>query len=1117
MEIKAVPAVKKYFDALEKRAMAQYAMAVQARKKGKDLSLEVECPPTVDLADRTENIIGPPGVGKRYRELYAEFKGDRTRAIFRLFKEIIEGEIGDIPNEEKRLEQAVKTCLVLVTEGVVVAPLDGVPKVLISKNPDGSRYVDIYFAGPIRAAGGTATVFPLILGDYARQLMGLDRYRPTMDEIERYVEEINIYDEIITRQFKLKDDEVRKIVQGCPVCVNGEPTEEREVTTYKDLGRIPSNRIRGGMCLVISEGVGLKAMKIMSLAKMLGLNWDWLESIIKVSKGSTGNEKEVQPNFSYLSRIAAGRPIFSYPSVYGGFRLRYGRARNTCIMGKGVHPATMHILDDFVAVGTQAKMERPGKSAEFFPVDSIEGPIVKLIGGEVRKISSAEEALKVRASVEKILFLGDCLIALGDFRKTAHPLMPAGYCEEWWKLELQKEAKGNMLGEFDVGGFMKAPNLIDENTALELALRFNVPLHPKYLHYYTALNSEEAAHLVKEVRRAQKTFEGTEITELLLEKKPETKEMLEKIGLPHKVKQGKIVVEMDCAYSFFKTFGGTSQDEPNTEAGVIGMLCALSGMKIMDKAGTFIGCRMGRPEAAKPRKMAGDPHTLFPIGEYSGNTRSINKAAEKFQNIEVEIAEFSNPANGKVECQPFSMETGKRNILSRNQKDNSVKFSKRKINIEELLFHGARSLNMNVPVLVKGVKGLINSDKLPEPIEKGILRAHHDLHIFRDGTIRFELLNAPLTHFKPAEIGLGIEKARELGYTHDFEGRELVSTGQICEIFPQDIIPNETAGDFYLRVTKFVDDELERFYGLGKYYNFTSKDNLIGELFLGLAPHTSAGVMCRIIGFTKARVNFAHPYFHLAKRRNADGDQDSIMLLMDVLLNFSQKYLPSSRGGRMDAPLVFSIAINPTEIDDEVYDVETCREYPLELYEKSLSLSEPEIDSIPIIKKKLGKEGQYTGFGYTHETSIFDAGPKKSTYVELQSMEDKMNAQAALQGKIRAVDQKDALERVLASHFLPDIIGNTRSFSRQVFRCSKCNAKYRRVPLTGKCAKCNEETLILTIAQGSVRKYLNIAKNMISTYQLSPYLKQRIDLIEKEIDSVFMNEKVQQKSLFEYV
>ena len=1130
---KTDPATAKYFAALGKKVDLFYNAAKRAKAKGKDISTDVECPPTLDLADRTENIIGPIGVAQWYRKLYEEYKGDRNRAIFRLFRDIIEGSLGNIEDAEKRLEQAVKTCLVLVTEGVVVAPLDGVPKVMISKNPDGSRYVDIYFAGPIRAAGGTATVFPLILGDYARQLMGLDRYKPTDDEIERYVEEINLYDEIITRQYKLKDDEVRKIIKGCPVCVNGEPTEEREVVNHKDLERIPTNRVRGGMCLVISEGVGLKAMKIMTLAKMLGLNWNWLEDIIKIGKGSSGKDKEVKPNYTYLSRIAAGRPIFSYPSYFGGLRLRYGRARNTCVMAKGLHPATMYMLDDFLAVGTQTKIERPGKSAEMFPVDTIEGPIVKLLSGEVRRVGCAKDAKALRHEVKEILFLGDVLITLGDFRKTAHPLMPAGYCEEWWKLELQKACAGNdAAGQFDIHAISSRPELVDQNTAIELSMATGVPLHPKYLHYYKALSGDECITLVRAVRSCQTRFSGSEIEGLLIEESGNIKAVLEKCGVPHRIESGRISIAREFAYSFFKTFGGASEITPDPSKDVFEMLSQVSGIKIKDKAGTFIGCRMGRPEAAKPRKMVGDPMVLFPIGTAGGNIRSINKAAEIAGFVETDIAYFINPQTKQIEEQPYSFASGLPNEFARKCRKcgkfskaekcggcggETESYSKRKVDLRKLLQDASKDLHVNAPQLVKGVKGLINSEKLPEPLAKGILRARHDLHIFRDATIRYELLNAPLTHFKPSEISLSVEKARELGYTTDYEGRELVDPEQICELFVQDMVVNDGAGDFFLRVSQFVDEELERFYGLPKIYNHRSKDDLIGELFLGLAPHTSAAVVGRIIGYSKARVNFAHPYFHLAKRRNCDGDQDSIMLLMDALLNFSRHYLPSSRGGRMDAPLVFTVNINPQEIDDEVYEVETCSEYPLELYEKSLQLADPEVEGIAIIKKKIGKADQSRGFGFTHHTSLFDEGPKASSYVTFKSMEEKIRAQALVQGKIRAVEHKDALERVLVSHFLPDIIGNARSFSRQVIRCSKCNEKFRRVPLTGRCTKCGEETLILTIAEGSVKKYLKIAKRLIAEHHLSSYLSQRIDLIEKEIESVFTSGKEKQKSLFEYV
>ena len=75
----------------------------------------------------------------------------------------------------------------------------------------------------------------------------------------------------------------------------------------------------------------------------------------------------------------------------------------------------------------------------------------------------------------------------------------------------------------------------------------------------------------------------------------------------------------------------------------------------------------------------------------------------------------------------------------------------------------------------------------------------------------------------------------------------------------------------------------------------------------------------------------------------------------------------------------------------------------------------------------------------------------------------------------------------------------------------------RRIPLNAKCTRCGQEKIVLTIAQASVSKYLEIAKKFILEYQLSDYLRQRIELAEEEIASVFQSPKKEQKSLFEYV
>jgi DNA polymerase II large subunit len=82
-------------------------------------------------------------------------------------------------------------------------------------------------------------------------------------------------------------------------------------------------------------------------------------------------------------------------------------------------------------------------------------------------------------------------------------------------------------------------------------------------------------------------------------------------------------------------------------------------------------------------------------------------------------------------------------------------------------------------------------------------------------------------------------------------------------------------------------------------------------------------------------------------------------------------------------------------------------------------------------------------------------------------------------------------------------------------RCVKCNAKYRRIPLSGQCT-CGGK-LILTIAEGSIKKYIEITRKIINDYKLQEYLLQRVNLAEEEINDLFFNkEDKDQKKLLDF-
>jgi DNA polymerase II large subunit len=315
------------------------------------------------------------------------------------------------------------------------------------------------------------------------------------------------------------------------------------------------------------------------------------------------------------------------------------------------------------------------------------------------------------------------------------------------------------------------------------------------------------------------------------------------------------------------------------------------------------------------------------------------------------------------------------------------------------------------------------------------------------------------------------------------------------------------------RISKFIDDLLVRFYKLKPFYNIKEKKDIIGHLVIGLAPHISAGIVGRIIGFSRTQGMLAHTLFHAAMRRDADGDEACVMLLMDALLNFSRKFLPDSRGAKtMDSPLVLIPRVIPKEVDDMAHRFDVAWHYPLEFYEAALECKQPSNVSIELLGDRLGKPSQYENIGFTHEVNNINEGVTFSAYKRLPSMEEKMKGQMILAKRIRAVDTVDVAALVIEKHLLKDIKGNLRKFSTQQFRCIKCNKKFRRPLLIGKCDECNGRNLF-TVSEGAIIKYLGPAMSLAESYVVSPYLQQTLLLTRNRVEEVFGKEEDRQEGL----
>ena len=1680
------PADERYFERIEDRLDEAFDHAKRAKSRGADPKPEVEIPVARDMADRVENILGIDGVAERVREL--DGRMSREEAALALVTDFVEGTVGDYESDAGKIEGAVRTAVALLTEGVVAAPIEGIDRVELLENDDGSRFVNVYYAGPIRSAGGTAQALSVLVADYARSLLGIEEFRPRDDEIERYAEEVGLYDSETGLQYTPKDKETKFIAEHMPIMLDGEATGDEEVSGFRDLERIDTNAARGGMCLVLAEGIALKAPKIQRYTRDLDeVAWPWLQDLIDGTIGSDGgddasetegaedradgdgaSEEEaeagpprVDPSGKYLRDLIAGRPVFGHPSESGGFRLRYGRARNHGFATAGVHPATMHLVDDFLATGTQIKTERPGKAAGVVPVDTIEGPTVRLANGEVRRIDDPAEALEVRNGVEAILDLGEYLVNYGEFVENNHPLAPASYTVEWWEQEFEATAADVQALRDDPRVDLAAPTAAE---AIEWATEFDCPLHPVYTYMWhdvsvDAVETLAAAVADGEPRVAEsdggygairpRDDEG-DADVLVVERSEPLRRTLETLLVEHVASEEGIRIpdwrplarslgissDLDRAWTAADLSAAAREYDDGDNA--IRAVNEVAPFTVRERAPTRIGNRMGRPEKSERRDLSPAVHTLYPIGEAGGSQRDVGAAATARTDegrgvVDVQVGRRACPDCGTdthrtrcpdcrahtepvYECDSCEQliepdESGRVHCERCDREVTSVE--RRRLNVGDRYHEALETVGEREAAfeILKGVKGLTSANKTPEPMEKGVLRAKHDVSAFKDGTVRYDMTDLPVTAVRPEELDVTADDFRELGYETDIDGDPLRFDDQLVELKVQDIVLSDGAAQHLLQTADFVDDLLTEFYDLPAFYEVDERDDLIGELVFGMAPHTSAAVVGRVVGFTSAAVGYAHPYFHAAKRRNCfhpetkvwyrdedgawhherierlveerldpataerddfgtlvqeldgdvhvpsindegeqvlkpveavskhrapdhlvgletrggreltvtpdhevhvfddgitskracevtesdslvvptrmdvsgsatrfdlleefldsddvpneslmlkgldkgelydlfaetleadwdgqfyplkstaeylgltkkalsnyiyrnsvpaslvvellgsadavvervpddialgmkrdtvevdrfvdldeefatllgyytaegfareqstpkgtihqttisgvetearnffvdafdsalgvdayrendekvtasgrlprafvasvldcgvssedkrvpdcifdapddivaaylggyfsgdgtvdkntltvsattisrelkedllalltrlgitarvdtvdpvplvekfpefydtddsmsaetfvlnvtssdavrfaekvelhlsrkqerlethieeieprgrrvfdggsgeyavdevtdvscaeadvdhtycltvadthsliangtsqkqcDGDEDCVMLLMDGLLNFSREFLPDQRGGRMDAPLVMSSRIDPTEIDDEAHNMDVVREYPKEFYEATREMADPEAVDVEIAEASLGTDGEYHGFDHTHDTTDIALGPDLSAYKTLGSMMEKMDAQLNLARKLRAVDETDVAERVIEYHFLPDLIGNLRAFSRQETRCLDCGESYRRMPLSGECRVCGGR-VNLTVHEGSVNKYMDTAITVAEEFDCRPYTKQRLEVLEKSLESIFQNDR----------
>ena len=1136
-------ALEPYYADILHQFESAYNFAEEAKSRGLDPNEIVESKTVFDLADRVNEMLGLSqfeGLAERLRHLL--HTTSKERATLTIAEEIALGKFGTMSTDQA-LQYAVRAGLAVITDGVTVAPIQGISTVVIKKNDDNSEYASISYAGPMRSAGGTEAAFSVLIADVVAKKLGLSSYRAREEEVARYIEELRVYErEVGNFQYRVSDSDVRVALSNLPVEIDGVETDPFEVVVHRNLRRVATDRVRGGALRVLNDGVIGRAHKLARILKDLELpGWDWLAEL---KGGKQQSVSETETVGAHFEEVISGRPVISSPNTRGGLRIRYGRAMNTGLSTIGIHPAIPVLLDDCVVVGTQVKVDVPGKAATIAFVDSIEGPTVLLKDGSVHRVDTIAEAELLHDSVELITDMGDALISYGDFLESNKTLAPSPYVVEWWLQELKAALTTPTTDPHQPTSQTIAINavrlraILDGTTptsseALAISRQFSIPLYPSYTPRFDRLSPAGAVQLKTVSRKSGRDIE-VHITSHHIQ------ETLQHLLIPFTRNKdtASITGEWATIFGALLDIGGTvdiADISAWTPGRTADLVYHLSGVRIGKQTTATVGMRVGRPEKAMLRHMKPPVHVLFPVGTAGGSTRDLLAAARQGV-MRVDMVNITCPSCGKRKLSSRCEDCGEATIRFLScPRCNQI------INTEEgqtcprCKIEGTTHSNYNLDIRttvdsvlrkvpdiarknIKGVRGLSSGSKYAEPIEKGALRSKHEIYVYKDGTARVDITNAPLTHFTPANIHVDLATLHALGYDLDKDGNPLLHSEQIIALKPQDVVlPESTARDL-VRVAAFVDDELELVYGLGRFYNVKTTEDLRGKVIVGLAPHTSVGVAGRVIGFSNAQVCFANPCWHSSKRRDCDGDGDSVLLLLDIFLNFSVEYIPTQIGGLMDTPLLIQPIILPAEVDDQAHNFDVAWEYPLSFYQATESSPNASKVSnlVETIRNKINLEEQFYNYGFTHNTSSITIKSPRSAYSTLTTLADKISKQIEVAEKIEAVSARQVVESIIKTHLIRDIAGNMKKYSTQSFKCRACGRTLRRPTVSARCEICGGE-LRETLTRGSVEKYLAIARKLAHEFDVDEYIKERLELLVREMDQLFQTrEKSTQSELTDF-
>ncbi len=1009
-------------DNIEKHLSIVFDMADRARSRGIDPEIKPEVVITRSRAELMQQLLPRlNGFGLRAEELILSLGPDL--AGFKIAEETMLGKFGHFPEDEMIL-LAVSAGLITMNQGYDDRVLFSISNIRIVPQPQ--RSLALNYNSTVFKVKSLDLARSVIIADYIRRNAHLNAYKFNEKDFN------NLYANNMARFQKISHI-IREVMNHLQVGVFSE--DEPDVVIHVLLSIVKHKN------------------KLLKLATSLNLEgWAWLKSL-----------SFVRP----VHHIEL--PLSQHGK--GVFKIRYGRAPNTGFGTVGVNPATMILLDGLIRPGSRLKLNVAPWHVIVVPVNTIDGPIVELKDGSIVEVKNLDDAFKIKERVAKILHLGDILISYNDLVSSNAKLKRAGFCSEWWQLLLIRRLKENnnirnvlrdmRLSEDYLNYIIQGKIIPNDVQAVELSKKLGLPLHPYYTFNWDALSVDEYLLLRRLLQSSKFTFHNDK---LILRPAPEVKRLLKKLLIPCTSSSGFLEINNATALLSCLNLDANVDSEKIKWMNINDVIYFISGITIMPRFVNNVSASL----VVKKSKMSSLAHTVTPFDVNdlaTVNNGNLNAV------LPIRICNRCNEITYKYQCPKCGSRTIKGYHCPKcgrytdstvcpycNSKTESYDLFL--VSIDE--YHKAvRNLGLGSPSTLKPMK----NSKGYEVIEKGILRSFNEVLVGADGIIKIRLINAPLTQFKPKDVGIKVQTLKSLGYNYDVNGNPLENEEQVVKLLPYDVILPKQAGEILFRVTKFIDSELQNLYKLPQFYYISSPNELIGHLIVGFAPNSHIGIIGRIIGFTDSDVLYATPSWHLSKGRKCNGQEDYIALVLDIMLNYSSSYL-----GIKNYPFVINMNINEVKMVDE----------PITIYDASWT--EENVNTVSL-SQDLAK---YNVFMIHPGFLINPVGYIQKDENILSIIEKYLN----IVSKFEYVDLEKSLT-MLSAQLLPMLKKNLLLYLKSGFICVKCGSIYKRPPLSGACIKC-DSTLKPIFDVKELAQYINIFDKISSIIKKQPNLIQNI-------------------------